>query len=68
MTVGRPKVHKKPRTTTAMRFSPELHDRLLKAADEREVSINFLVNRACEDFLARLIPVDEIKWTREHAD
>lgn len=53
------------RTGTAIRFSPELHERLGKAAAERDLSVNFLVNRACEQFLDRLIPVDEMRWTRD---
>lgn len=54
-----------PRTATAIRLKPELHDRLKAEATARDVSINFLVNKACEFFLDRLIPVDEMKWTRE---
>jgi HicB family len=50
---------------TAIRFRPELHEALATAAREREVSINWLVNRAVADFLPRLVPVDEIEWTRE---
>lgn len=54
------------RTTTAIRFDPELHERLRVAAEEREVSMNFLVVRAVADFLDRLIPVSEIRWTRDN--
>jgi predicted transcriptional regulator len=53
------------RTATAIRFDPEVYDRLVEAADERDVSINWLVNRAVADFLPRLLPLDEIRWTRE---
>lgn len=28
------------------------------------MSVNWLVNRAVADFLPRLIPADEIQWTR----
>ena len=52
------------RSATAIRFPVEIHDALRKAADERDVSINWLVNKAVEDFLPRLIPADEIRWTR----
>lgn len=52
------------RTTTAVRFNVDLHQRLAAAASERDLSINFLVNRACEEFLDRLIPIDEMQWTR----
>lgn len=53
------------RTATAIRFKPELHDALIAAADERDVSINWLVNKAVEDFLPRLIPADQMKWTTD---
>lgn len=52
------------RTSTAIRFKKPTHDRLVQEALARDVSINWLVNRAVEDFLERLIPVDEMKWTR----
>lgn len=54
-----------PRTSTGVRFDPELYAELLKAADERDVSMNWLVNRAVREFLDRLLPVDEIRWTRD---
>jgi len=61
--VGRPRKFPE-RTSTGIRFMPDTHARLVKAAEERDVTVNWLVNRACEDFLDRLIPVDEIRWTR----
>ena len=39
----------KPRTTTAIRFPDEVHERLKQAADERDLSINFLVVKAVEE-------------------
>lgn len=53
------------RTSTAIRFPTELHARLSQAADERDVPLNFLVNKAVEEFLDRLLPISEIRWTRE---
>ena len=55
-----------PRRTsaTAVRFTPELHARLTTAATERDLSINWLVNRAVEEFLDHLIPVAELRLTR----
>ncbi len=41
---------------TAIRFKPEIHEALTTAAAERDLSVNYLVNRAVEDFLRRLIP------------
>lgn len=52
------------RVTTAVRLSESLHERLLEAAAERDVSMNLLVSRAVEDFLGRLVPVDELVSTR----
>lgn len=52
------------RSATAIRFPEELHQRLRVAADERHYSINFLVVKAVEEFLERLIPAEELKLTR----
>jgi hypothetical protein len=54
------KRRKDTRTTTAIRFPVALHDALAKAAADRDLSINYLVIRAVEDFLPRLIPADEL--------
>lgn len=53
------------RSATAIRFPEELHERLRTAADERHFSVNYLVVKAVEDFLDRLIPADELKLTRD---
>lgn len=53
------------RTTTAIRFPEELHERLKAAADERDFSVNFMVVKAVEDFLDRLIPASEIRLVRD---
>lgn len=55
------------RITTAIRFDPELHECLRLAAEEREVSMNFLVVKATADFLERLIPVEEMRWTHDRS-
>jgi uncharacterized protein (DUF4415 family) len=62
--VSRPKVHQEPRVTTAVRLSRAVHERLRRAADERQVSVNLLVEKAVDDYLARLVPVDELQLTR----
>jgi predicted HicB family RNase H-like nuclease len=54
----------KPRTTTAVRFPPELHEQLTTAAEERGLSVNYLVNEAVREFLPRLIPAGEWRLTR----
>lgn len=46
----------KPRVTTAIRFDPETHAALTAAADEREVSMNWLVNRIVKEGIDRLRP------------
>jgi predicted transcriptional regulator len=53
------------KSATAIRFSEELHDRLRTAADERHYSINFMVVKAVEEFLDRLIPVEQLRLTRD---
>lgn len=60
---GRPKCHD-TRSSTGVRFPPELLARLHEAAEEREVSVNWIINRAVTEFLDHLIPVDEIVLTR----
>ena len=55
---------KKPRTATAIRFPEELHDQLVQAAADRDLSVNYLVVRAVEDYLPRLIPAEEFSLTR----
>lgn len=60
--MGKPR---RKRTSTGIRFPEDLHKRLVEAAEERDLSINWLVCRAVEEFLDRLIPVDELTFTRE---
>ena len=55
---------KQKRTTTAIRFPEDLHRRLQEAAEERDWSMNTLVVRAAEDYLARLVPADELQYVR----
>jgi len=62
--MARPKVHKENRVTTAIRVPEHLHGQLAQAAEERDLSVNYLVVRAIEDFLERLIPAEEMKLTR----
>lgn len=48
-----------------LRVTPEFHDRLLAAASERGFSMTWLAKRAITDYLDRLLPVEEIKFTRD---
>ena len=47
-----------------MRLPVAVHERLRAAADERQVSVNLLVEKAIDDYLARLVPLDELELTR----
>ncbi len=60
-----PRPDRHVRTATAIRFPEALHAQLRQAAEDRDLSINYLVVRAVEDFLPRLIPVDEFTLTRD---
>ena len=60
----RPKIHHEERVTTALRVPRVLHDRLKEAAQDRQVGINLLAVTAIEDYLNRLIPMEELKLTR----
>jgi predicted transcriptional regulator len=62
--MARPKVHHEERVTTAVRLPASLHDKLRQAADERELSANYLIVRAIEDYLDRLIPAEEFTLVR----
>jgi len=45
------------------RIPVDLRNRLNDAANARDLSAAYLVRRALEDYLSRLIPPDEIQWT-----
>jgi predicted HicB family RNase H-like nuclease len=64
---GRPKRYD-TRTGTAIRFPEELHVRLVAAAAERALSVNWLVCRAVERFLDDLLPLDQIVLTRSQQE
>ena len=49
----------------SVRLEPELHAKATAAAEERVISMNLLITRALKYYLERLIPVDEVKWTRD---
>lgn len=46
---------------TAVRLPVDLHNRLVGAADERDVSVNYLVTRAVARYLDALVPLDEVE-------
>lgn len=49
----------------SIRLPEDVHERLRVAAEERDLSMNYLAHRAIVQFLDRLIPVDEWKLTRD---
>lgn len=63
--MARPKLYEGKRVTTAVRVPERLHSRLTTAAAERDISVNYLVLKAVEDYLDRLIPADQLKLTRD---
>ena len=60
---GRPREYNDERVTKAVRISPELDHRLKAAARERGVSVNLLMNAALDDYLGRLVPVEQLLQT-----
>jgi len=50
---------------TSFRLPPDVYERLEAAADARDVSMNWIVARAIPYYLDRLIPVDELRFTRD---
>ena len=55
----------KGRRSTSIRIPPELYDQIQAAAEERDVSVNWLVNAALREFIPRLIPANELTLTRQ---
>jgi len=51
----------KQRTATAIRFPDAMHEELKRAAEERGLSINYLVVVAVEELLGRLAPAEEFR-------
>lgn len=51
------------RITKAVRLEPDLNRRLKEEARARGISVNLLINAALEDYLNRLVPVDQLLRT-----
>lgn len=54
---------KPPTKSLGVRMDPELFARLSKAAEERDVSVNWLMCKGIAYYLDRLVPADEMRWT-----
>lgn len=65
--MARPRMYEEERVTTAVRLPASLHKRLQEAADDRDVSVNFLVVRALARYVDDLSPVDQIDGIRRGA-
>lgn len=52
--MARPRTHNEPRVVAAVRLPVTVRDRLKEVAQERDVSVSYLVNRAVEELLASL--------------
>jgi predicted HicB family RNase H-like nuclease len=53
--MARPRVYEERRVTTAVRLPESMHDTLGKTARERDVSVNYLIVRAVEQYLGSLV-------------
>ena len=62
--MARPREYQDERTTTALRIPPDLHADVKAAASERGLSANRLMLAAIEDFMRRLIPIEEFSYVR----
>lgn len=49
------------RVSTAIRLPADLHAELQRCAEERDVSVNFLVTRAVHHYLQQLPPADPLQ-------
>ena len=65
MFMGRKRKYDPNRVTTAIRIPAELHERLQKEAEARDVSLNFLLVRGAKLVLDRLSPLDETEQQLE---
>lgn len=65
--MSRPKQYQDERVSTALRLPVELHERLKAAAEERDVSANWLINRAIAAYLDQLVPAGDLMLTRSTA-
>ncbi len=52
--MARPRIHSEERVVTAVRLPVPLRDELHRVAASRDVSVNYLINRACENLLEQL--------------
>jgi len=58
--MGRPKIYEEKRITTAVRIPEGLHAELKAAARDRALGMNALAVLAMQDYLRRLVRVEEL--------
>lgn len=63
--MGRPRLYTEPRISTGLRLTESMHTEMANAAHDRDLPMNRLIEVALRDFLDRLIPVSELKLTRD---
>jgi predicted transcriptional regulator len=61
--IGRPREFDEQRVTKAVRISPALDQRLKEVARERGVSVNVIMNMALNEYLDRLLPLEQVLKT-----
>jgi predicted transcriptional regulator len=61
--IGRPREFEEQRVTKAVRISRDLDQRLKQVARERGVSVNVIMNMALNDYLQRLLPLEDLLKT-----
>ena len=59
---------KRGRHSTAIRFDPDVYDRLVAESEARMASINWVVNRLVAEGLDRIIPVEDMRLTAAPRD
>ena len=64
---GRPRRYD-PRTSTGIRLPPELHDQLMTIAEERDVSLNWVIVKLLTEGIEHVVPATEIRLTRSDRD
>lgn len=55
----RPRKYEEDRVTTAIRLPKRLHERLRSIANERDVSVSWLLTKAADHYLQQLAPPPE---------
>ena len=61
--IGRPREYEEQRVTKAVRIGADLDQRLKQVARERGVSVNVIMNMALNQYLERLLPLEEVLRT-----